>query len=55
MGVSACICSLDTEQSICVPRHVCVGGCVGVKVVQVHAVQYSAVFPHGLSKNRQIL
>lgn len=35
MGVSACICSLGTEQSICVPRHVCVGGCVGVKVVRV--------------------
>lgn len=35
MGVSACICSLGPEQSICVPRHVCVGGRVGVKVVRV--------------------
>lgn len=42
MGVSAYICSLFTEQSICVPRHVCVGGCVGVKVVRVQlsTVQY---------------
>lgn len=31
----ACICSFVSEQSIFVPRHVCVGECVGGKVARV--------------------